>query len=137
MSSDYISEQELAGDRSVSRILKEMVNHLATIIRSEMELARTEVSQDLKRAAGAAVFLVAGALFALYAFAFAGLSAVYALETILAPWLSALIVAAAVGIIALVFVQIGRSRMKLASIKPDKTIQSLQENLKWTTKQTR
>jgi len=137
MSTDHISDRETSDDRSFSRILKEIVNHFASIIRSELELARTEIGQDMKRVAGAGAFMAFGALVMLYAFGFAGLSAVYALETTLAPWLSALIVAVVAVIIALVFLQIGRSRMKLASIKPDKTIQSLQENFKWTTKQTR
>jgi len=137
MSTDHISDRETSDDRSFSRILKEIVNHFASIIRSELELARTEIGQDMKRVAGAGAFMAFGALLMLYAFGFAGLSAVYALETTLAPWLSALIVAVVAVIIALVFLQIGRSRMKLASIKPDKTIQSLQENFKWTTKQTR
>jgi len=137
MSTDHISDRETSDDRSFSRILKEIVNHFASIIRSELELARTEIGQDMKRVAGAGAFMAFGALVMLYAFGFAGLSAVYALETTLAPWLSALIVAVVAVIIALVFLQIGRSRMKLASIKPEKTIQSLQENFKWTTKQTR
>ena len=137
MSTDHISDRETSDDRSFSRILKEIVNHFASIIRSELELARTEIGQDMKRVAGAGAFMAFGALLMLYAFGFAGLSAVYALETTLAPWLSALIVAVVAVIIALVFLQIGRSRMKLASIKPEKTIQSLQENFKWTTKQTR
>ena len=137
MSTDHISDRETSDDRSFSRILKEIVNHFASIIRSELELARTEIGQDMKRVAGAGAFMAFGALLMLYAFGFAGLSAVYALETTLAPWLSALIVAVVAVIIALVFLQIGRSRMKLASIKPEKTIQSLQENFKWTTKRTR
>jgi uncharacterized membrane protein YqjE len=137
MSSNHMSDREMSEDRSFSRILKEIVNHFAAIIRSELELARTEVGQDIKQVAGAGAIMAFGVLFTLYAFGFVGLSAVYALETTLAPWLSALIVGAVAGIIALVFLQIGRSRMKLAGIKPDKTIQSLQENFKWTTKQTR
>jgi hypothetical protein len=121
---------------SISRILQDIVNNATEIIRSEVRLARAEVRQDLMQIGKGSSLLVVGALLTLYALGFILLSIVSALELRLAPWLSALIVGIGVGIVGLIFLLVGRTRLKQASLKPDKTIQSLQENVTWMKKRT-
>ena len=65
------------------------------------------------------MFVAIGAAFALYALGFILLGVVYALATRMAPWLS-VSVGVGVGIVAAIFVQIGRTKIKQASLKPDK-----------------
>ena len=124
-------------DRPFSQIVQEIVTHLTEIVRSEIQLARTEVRADVVQVGRASVFVAVGAVFALYAIGFVLLAAVYALGTRLTPWLSALIVAVGVGIIAAIFLQVGRTKLKQADLKPDETIHSLQENVTWMKKQVR
>jgi uncharacterized membrane protein YqjE len=126
-----------SADRTFSGILQEIVNHLTEIIRSELRLARTEVRQDVTQVAKAGVFFMIGAVFGLYTLGLILLAAVYGLGTVMAPWLSALIVGAAAGLAAVIFFQIGRRKISLTSLKPDETIQSLQENVTWMKKQTK
>jgi len=64
------------------------------------------------------------------------LAAVYALTMIMAMWSAALLVSAAVAIIAVVLVNLARSGLKRVSVKPDRLIASLQENVRWAKKQT-
>jgi len=123
--------------RPFSRILQEIVTHLTEIVRSEMRLARAEVRADIVPVARASVFIVIGAVFGFYALGFVLLGLVYGLGTQVAPWLAALMVGVGVAVIAAVFLQVGRSKMKQASLKPDKTIRSLQENVTWMKKQAR
>jgi uncharacterized membrane protein YqjE len=125
------------GSRAISRILHEIVNHVTEIIRSEVQLARTEVRQDVTQVANASAFLGIGAAFGLFALGFILLGAVYALGSIMPPWLSAVVVGAGTGIVAAIFLLAGRSKMRRASLKPDETIQSLQENVTWIKQQTR
>jgi Putative Actinobacterial Holin-X, holin superfamily III len=47
-----------------------------------------------------------------------------------------LIVGGVVAILAAIFFVIGQKKVKLGSLRPDKTIQSLQENVTWLKKQT-
>src|SRR5688572_13601650 len=122
-------------DRPFFQIVQEILAHLTEIIRSEVQLARTEVRADLAQVARAGAFVAVGAVFGLLALGFVLLSVVYALDTRLSPWLSALIVGIGVGVIAAIFLSVGRSKMKRADLKPDKTIRSLQENVKWMKKQ--
>ena len=118
-------------DRPFFQIVQEILAHLTEIIRSEVQLARTEVRADLAQVARAGAFVAVGAVFGLFALGFVLLSVVYALDTRLSPWLSALIVGIGVGVIAAIFLSVGRSKMKRADLKPDKTIRSLQENVTW------
>jgi uncharacterized membrane protein YqjE len=124
-------------DRPFSRILQEIVTHLTEIIRSEIRLARAEVRADIAQVARASVFVGIGAVFGLYALGFALLGVVFALGTRVTPWLSALIVAVGVGVIAAIFLYVGRTKMKQVDLKPDNTIRSLQENVTWMKKQVR
>jgi len=126
-----------SGARTFSQILQEIVNHLAEIVRSEIRLARLEIRQDFVRVSRAAVLLVIGAVFALYALGFVLLGVMYALGTSIAPWLSAVIVGVAAGLLAAIFLMIGRTKIKRADLKPDKTIRSVQENVTWMKKQVR
>ena len=123
--------------RPFSQIVQDIVAHLTEIVRSEIQLARTEVRADMAQVARAGVFVAVGTVFGLYALGFMLLGLVYALGTRVAPWMAAMIVAVGVGVIAAIFLQVGRTRMKQADLKPDKTIQSLQENVTWMKKRVR
>jgi uncharacterized membrane protein YqjE len=123
--------------RPLKQILQDIVNHVSNIIRSEVRLAQTEVREDVTRYAKASSFVgIAGAL-AFYAVGFLLLSAVYALQTVMSPWLAALLVAVGVGIAATIPYLIGRKKLTQVSLRPDKTIQSLEENVKWVKRQTK
>jgi len=126
-----------AGGGSFSQILQEIVNHVTEIIRSEVRLLRAEVRQDVTQVAKASVFLVIGAVLAFYGLGFVLLGLVYALGRTTPLWLSAGIVGVGAAGIAAVFLWIGRTKIKQASLKPDKTIRSIQENVTWMKKQTR
>jgi uncharacterized membrane protein YqjE len=125
-----------SGSRSISRILQEIVNHVAEIIRSEVRLVRTEVRQDITQVVKAGTLVVVGAVLVLYALGFILLGGAYALATVMPAWLSAVSLGIVVGIVATIFLLAGRTKMKRASLKPDETIQSLQENVTWIKKRT-
>jgi len=132
---DETQESSKSGDRTFSRIVQEIVNHLTEIVRSEFRLARTEVGQDLSQVLKASVFFIFGAVLALYALGFLLLALVYGLGTMMAAWVSALIVGAGAALTAVIFLQVGRAKIAQASLKPDETIQSLQESATWIKKQ--
>jgi len=124
------------GSRGISRILQEIVGHVAEIIRSELQLARTEARQEITQVANAGISLLVGIVFGLFALGFVLLGAVYALGSTMPAWLAAVIVGAASGTAALIFLSIGRTKMKKSSLKPDITNRSLQENATWMKKRT-
>lgn len=124
------TDSKLAG-RSISRIVQEMLNHLSEIIRAEFRLVQTELRQDATRMARAWIYLGAAAVMGFFTLGFFLLSAVYALSTIMPAWLAAILVGALTGIVATSLLVIGRNRLKVTSLKPEKTIQSLEDNITW------
>jgi len=126
-----------SGARPISGIFQEIVSHLTEIVRSEIRLARTEIRQDVAQVSKASIFLVVSAVFSICGLGFILLSAVYALEKSMPAWTAALIVGIGAGLIAGICLWVGRNKMRLISLTPGKTIQSLQENVTWLKKQTK
>jgi hypothetical protein len=125
------------GERSFANVLENVVGDIQEIIRAEVRLAKAEVREETVKAGRAAGMLGAGAVLALYAGGLLLLTALFALETALAPWVAALILTAMVGIAAAVLISVGRKRVKQVDPRPDKTIRTIKENVAWVRNQTR
>jgi uncharacterized membrane protein YqjE len=124
-------------DRSIREVLHDIVNHIGDIIHSEVRLAKTEVGQDITHYAKTSVFIGVAGVLTLYAVGFVLLSAVYALQRVMASWLAALLVGVAVGIVAAILYLTGRNKLAHASLRPVKTIQTLEDNVTWFKRQTK
>jgi uncharacterized membrane protein YqjE len=125
------------GGRSIAQILQQIVNRVSEIIRSEVRLAKTEIRQDVSEYLKAGAFLMLAALLACFALGFVLLGAVYAFATAVAPWLAAVLVGVLVAIPGTALFFIGRNKLTIASIKPDQTLRTLEDNVSWIKKQTR
>jgi uncharacterized membrane protein YqjE len=123
--------------RSIRQILQDIVNHVTDIVRSEVRLATTEVRQDVAHCGRAAAVIGIAAVLGFYAVGLICLSAVYALQNVMPSWLAALLVAVVVGIVAGILYLTGRKKMAQASLRPDKTIQTLEDNVTWFKRQTK
>jgi uncharacterized membrane protein YqjE len=132
-----IPENAASDSRSLTQILQDIVNHVSDIIRSEVQLAKAEVRQDAAHYGKAGAFIGVAGVLAFYAIGFVFLSAVFALQEVMPSWLAALLVGAAVGIAAAILYLSGRTKLAKASLRPDKTIQTLEENVTWIKRQTK
>jgi hypothetical protein len=121
----------------MKQIFQDIVSHVSDIIRSEVRLAQAEVTQDVTQYARASSFVAAAGVLALFALGFILLGAVYALGGVMPSWLAALLVGAAVGIVAAILYVTGRKKLAQASLRPDKTIQTLEDNVTWFKRQTK
>src|SRR5690349_12622854 len=124
-------------DRSFADVLKDVVGSIQEIIRSEVRLAKAETKAELVKAWGAARLLIAGALLGLYALGFLLLGGVQALALAMPYWAAALVGGVALAVIAGIFVAAGRSRFKQVHPAPEKTIQTVKENVEWMKNQTK
>jgi len=123
--------------RSIKQILQDIVNHVGDIIRSEVRLVKAEVRQDVTHYAKTSAFIGVAGVLAFYAVGFLLLSAVYALQGVMPSWLAALVVGVAVGIVAAILYLTNRKKLAQASLRPDKTIQTLEDNVTWFKRQTK
>jgi hypothetical protein len=119
------------GDRSLLDVINDIFGNLQDIVRSEIRLAKAEVSDELRgaksSAVGLGIALLAGAFSALFLL----LSGMYALSMVLTMWGAALCVALAMAVVsALAFLVAGQRRRARRSIDP-RTAVSIKENLEW------
>ncbi|HET6805688.1 MAG TPA: phage holin family protein [Frateuria sp.] len=115
-------------DTSIGGLLKQLTREIPLLFTKELALAKAEMRENLRATkAGVAAVATGGAvmLAGLIVLLMAG---VYGLSTVLAPWLSALIVGAAALVVGWVMVSAGKKRFEPASLKPDHTLHSLQKD---------
>jgi uncharacterized membrane protein YqjE len=120
----------LQNNRSLAEVFQDIIGNVRELIRSEFRLAKAETREEISKAVKSSVVLGSGLVLAVFAIGFLLLTIMYALEITLAPWLAALIVAVGVMIVAMVAVGSGRKRMKQIHM-PEKTIDTVKENVQW------
>ncbi len=123
--------------RSFKQLLQDIVSHVSDILRSEVRLAKAEIREDITHYCKASTFIALAGVLMFYAGGLILLSCVYALEGVMPSWLAALAVSVAVGVVAAILYKMGRKKLKHANLRPEKTIQSLGDNVTWFKKQTR
>lgn len=118
-------------ERPMSKIIEDIVSHLAEIIRSELRLVRVELQQDLREVSAAGVYVAAAGVIGLFAFGFLLLAGVYALSLVMPAWLAAVSVGVGLAILAGVLVAVGWTKLKHINLKPERTIKTMEENIAW------
>ena len=118
-------------ERSFADVFQDIIGNVQTIIRSEIQLAKTEVKEETTKAGRAAAIIAAGFVLGLYALGFLLLTIVRTIEIVTAHWLASLIVAVLVGVAAYLTISLGRTRLKHVHTTPEKTIQTTKESTQW------
>lgn len=118
-------------DRSLASIAKDVLADVQEIVRSEVRLAKAEVKEEGRKAANAARMSAIGAVLGLYSVGVLLFFVIRFLDRYMDPRWSALLVGVAMAALALIFWNIGRERFKTVNPTPEKTIESVKENLQW------
>jgi uncharacterized membrane protein YqjE len=105
-------ENPPSNGRPLGEIFRDIVGHIAEIVRAEIRLASLDFRQEIVELRTAALCITVAALLIGYGVVFLLLGLVYALSTVWAPWLSALAVGAGVAIIGSVILGIGVAKLK-------------------------
>jgi len=121
----------VAADRSVTDVLQDILRNVQDILRSEVRLAKAEIRQEATQAAAAALWMTIGVVGLLSAWMFLLWTAVYALTTVLPLWAATLVIAVAVACAGGTVLTAGLRRFTRMKPMPERTIESLQENLEW------
>jgi uncharacterized membrane protein YqjE len=117
--------------RSVPEVLQDIVGNIEEIIRSEFRLAKAEVREEASKAAPPLKLIIVGAGIGFYALGFLIFTLVMGLATMMATWLAALIVGGVLGLIALVLITSASKRLKQVNTVPERTIETMKENVQW------
>lgn len=124
-------------ERTVASLLKDIIGNVQQIIRAEVRLAKVEVAEELGKARRGVALLAAGALFGVMALGFLLLGAVYLLAHVVQPWVAAMLVALGAAVIGGALLVVGARQLKLVSLTPPRTVNSVQENIQWAKAQAR
>jgi nitrate/nitrite transporter NarK len=120
-----------AADASPGELASEVAKDMSTLVRQEVALAKAELQQEAKTA-GTAVGAFGGAGFAGYfVLVFLSLALMWALGSQMALGWSALIVAGIWAVLAAVLALVGRSKIKAFNPKPERTIETVKEDVQW------
>lgn len=122
---------------SFVQLVQDILTNVQHILRSEVRLAKTEVTEELSKGGKASAVLVGGVVFALYALGFLLLAAVYALALKMPLWGAALVTAGFAGVVATVLIVVGRQRIGHVHLKPERTVETMKENVGWLRHQTK
>ncbi len=118
-------------ERSLGDLFSELATETSTLVRQEVALAQTELTQKATSVGKNIGFLVVGgavgyaALLALLAAAIIGLA------YFVPAWAAALIVAVVVGIIAFILISSALKSLKTTELTPRETVKSLKEDAEW------
>lgn len=119
-----------AGDQSIGNLVKDATTHLSTLVRAEVELARSEVTKEVKKGlTGSLFFIVALAIalpllpFGLIAIAL-GFNDMFDWEA--HPWLGYLCVFGLIIVLAGLFVFLGLRKVRSVRA-PKRTIETMKD----------
>lgn len=118
-------------EASLGELVAQATKDLSTLVRKEVELARTELGAEVAKAGkGAGMFGGAGFV-AVYALGFALLAATYGLGEVMPLGWAALIVAGFCAIVAGVLALVGKRAISTVNPKPERTLRTLKEDAEW------
>jgi uncharacterized membrane protein YqjE len=125
-------------ERSIGELFGQLTQDMTLLVRQEIQLARTEMSEKISRVTANLLSVGAGGFVAyLGGLALVGalILAIRDLADISLAW-SALIVGAVLAIIGYVMLQRGLKELKRVDIAPRRTVETLKDDVQWAKEQT-
>ena len=120
-----------AADATLGELVTNVSRDISTLVHQEMDLAKTELRQEVAAAGKGAGMLGGAGVTGLYVLGFGSLTAVYALGNLMDLAWAALIVTLVWAVVTGVLALIGRSKLKQATPPLEQTKQSLKEDAQW------
>lgn len=112
----------MSSEQSTSNLLSDALSRISSLVRGEVDLARSEINDNLSSATAALGMIVGAVVIALTALNVLSAALVAGLTELGVPgeW-SALIVGVVFGVIAFAMLQKGKADLKLSSLAPTRT----------------
>lgn len=119
------------GDRSTIRLVRDIADDTATLVKKEVELARQEMLEAINARLRAGAALAGAAVLGLLVLVFLGLAAEAGLDNVMADWAARLVVAGGALVIIGGAVLFARTKLKSPPIKPEETVRTVKEDVEW------
>jgi len=124
-------------ERSLGELFSELSQQTSTLVKKEVELARHEITRSLTELGRNAAIIVVGGIVAYAGFIVLLLGIAWALaEAGLSLWLGLLLVGLIVVVVGAVLAFYAIQQMRQAKVMPEKTVKTVQDNVRWAKEQT-
>lgn len=123
-----------AGDRSITDVLQNIIGDIQDIVRSEVRLAKSELTIELKKLKAAAPLLAVGGVISLLAVLFLVWTLIYALAIVLPMWAAALTMTVLLAIFGSITLAVGLKQLRQVA-PPERTLETVKENVQWAKQQ--
>jgi F0F1-type ATP synthase assembly protein I len=121
-------------EKSLGELFGDLGSDLGTLVRKEIDLAKTETRQEVRRATQAGASFATAAIAALLVLWFASAALAWLLDQWINRAVAFLIVAVIWAVVAAVAISAGRRRAKEIEPMPQ-TVESLKEDMEWAKQQ--
>jgi len=118
-------------DRSTGELVGSVAARFGDLVAKELELAKVETTDEVKKAAKASTLLVGGGLLAYLALMMASVAVALWLDEVMPPAIAFAIVAIFHAIVAAILVSVGRNRIRQVNPVPQQTIETVKEDVEW------
>lgn len=131
MAQQQIAREVTKEERSLGELFSELANETSMLVRQEVSLAKTELTQKAVSVGTNVGFLVAGGLVGYAALLAILAAAIIGLSYFIPAWAAALIVGAIVGIVAFVLISSALAALKKTNLTPTQSVESIKEDAEW------
>ncbi|MFZ5872533.1 MAG: phage holin family protein, partial [Actinomycetota bacterium] len=118
-------------ERSLGEIVSDIASDMGTLVRQEMELAKTEIKQEVSKAGKGAGLLGGAGVGGYLALLFLSLTVMFALGEVMDLVWAALVVTVLWAVVAAVLAAAGRKRLRSVDPSLTTTKQTLKEDARW------
>jgi Putative Actinobacterial Holin-X, holin superfamily III len=118
-------------ERSIGELFGQLTQDMTLLVRQEIQLARTEMSEKLSRVTTNLISVLSGG-FVAYIGALALVAAlILALQDLanISPWVSALIVGAVLAVAGYVMLKRGLTELKRVDLAPRRTVENIKDDV--------
>ncbi|HEY3723295.1 MAG TPA: phage holin family protein [Acidimicrobiia bacterium] len=128
-------QQPSRPDESLGTLFSDLSRDLSALMRDEVRLAKTEITEDAGRMARAGGMLGAAGFAGYMVIVLLSFAAAWGLAGVVPIGVAFLIVGVVWAAAAAVLFGMGRQRLRTANLRPDQTIETMQENVQWAKQQ--
>ncbi|HET6569351.1 MAG TPA: phage holin family protein [Rhodothermales bacterium] len=121
----------LRDDQSLGQLFSELTRDTRTLVRQEIDLARTEITSKASKAGKSIGYIAAGGLVAYAGLIVLLMGVAYLLAVVLPLWLATVIIGAIVIGVGYAFLQTGLDGLKKTDFRLARTQETLQEDKQW------
>lgn len=125
------SQKMIKEERSLGDLFSELMSETSTLVRQEVALAQVEITNKATKVGKNVGYLVVGGAVAYAAVLVLLAGVVVILANFMPLWLSAVIVALAVGVAAYMLISSALTELRKTDLAPTETVESIKEDAKW------